>query len=191
MSLIIGPPDVPSSSSRVLVTILQSSTFISTCNHALPIGREALLLLGGRLKDVEDKKANVSEFPEELIVIPVGITPQNLKNYTLYDILGFSGELGASADAEVIKKAYHKAVLMYHPDKAQHKTADGKEDRTVFLKIQEAFNVLCNDSKRRAYDSQLPFDESIPTEERILKGILNVFYTALLLYKYSYLFIYI
>lgn len=71
----------------------------------------------------------------------------------------------------VIKKAYHKAVLMYHPDKAQYKTADGKEDRTVFLKIQEAFAVLCSEPKRRAYDSQLPFDESIPTEEKIQKSL--------------------
>lgn len=71
----------------------------------------------------------------------------------------------------VIKKAYHKAVLMYHPDKAQYKTADGKEDRTVFLKIQEAFAVLCSEPKRRAYDSQLPFDESIPTDERVQKGL--------------------
>lgn len=60
---------------------------------------------------------------------------------------------------------------MYHPDKAQFKTADGKEDRTVFLKIQDAFNVLCNVEKRRAYDSQLPFDESIPTEDKIQKGL--------------------
>ena len=60
---------------------------------------------------------------------------------------------------------------MYHPDKAQYKTEDGKEDRTVFLKIQEAFAVLCSEPKRRAYDSQLPFDESIPTDERVQKGL--------------------
>jgi DnaJ family protein C protein 2 len=60
---------------------------------------------------------------------------------------------------------------MYHPDKAQFKTEDGKEDRTVFLKIQEAFNVLSNETKRRAYDSQLPFDESIPTEEKVAKAL--------------------
>ena len=71
----------------------------------------------------------------------------------------------------MIKKAYHKAVLMYHPDKAQYKTADGKEDRTVFLKIQEAFAVLCSEPKRRAYDSQLPFDESIPTDEKVQKAL--------------------
>ncbi|KAJ1432442.1 hypothetical protein B484DRAFT_447847 [Ochromonadaceae sp. CCMP2298] len=86
-------------------------------------------------------------------------------------MLGFSGEWGAAADSEVIKKAYHKAVLMYHPDKAQYKTEDGKEDRTVFLKIQEAFVVLCSEPKRRAYDSQLPFDDSIPTDERVQKGL--------------------
>ena len=73
---------------------------------------------------------------------------------------------------QVIKKAYHKAVLVYHPDKAQHKTADGKkEDRSVFLKVQEAFNVLSNETKRRAYDSQLPFDETTPTEERVAKAL--------------------
>jgi len=81
--------------------------------------------------------------------------------------LGFSAEWADSCDVEAIKKAYHKAVLMYHPDKAQHKTADGKEDRTVFLKIQEAFNVLSSEPKRRAYDSQLPFDESIPKEDKV------------------------
>ena len=73
---------------------------------------------------------------------------------------------------QVIKKAYHKAVLVYHPDKAQHKSADGKkEDRSVFLKVQEAFNVLSNETKRRAYDSQLPFDETTPTEERVAKAL--------------------
>ena len=138
-------------------------------DNALPIGREALLRLGGKLKDASNDQSSKSDFPEELIAIPVGITPATLKKYTLYEILGFGGELGASADTEVIKKAYHKAVLMYHPDKAQFKTTDGKEDRTVFLRIQEAFNVLCSEPKRRAYDSQLPFDERIPSEEDCTK----------------------
>lgn len=61
--------------------------------------------------------------------------------------------------------------MHYHPDKAPFTADDGKEDRTVFLKIQEAHAVLSNESKRRAYDSQLPFDESIPTEEKVLKAL--------------------
>ena len=86
---------------------------------------------------------------------------------------------------------------MYHPDKAQFKSKDGTEDRTVyvnhsfttsalfywshyycymlytlrFLKIQEAFNVLSNEQKRRAYDSQLPFDETTPSEDKVNKAL--------------------
>lgn len=135
-----------------------------------PCGREAMKLLGGKEKEVEEKEG-ASDFDESKIIIPDGITPQNLKSYTLYDVLGFAGELGDSADTEVIKKAYHRAVLKYHPDKAQFKSKDGKEDRTVFLKIQEAFNVLSSESKRRAYDSQLPFDDRIPTEEIVQKAL--------------------
>lgn len=146
-----------------------SQTF-SKSSQGLRFGRSALLRLGGKRKDAVNGKAfDESAFIEERIVIPVGITPQTLRKYNLYEILGFGGELGASADTEVIKKAYHKAVLMYHPDKAQFKTEAGKEDRSVFLKIQEAFNVLCSEPKRRAYDSQLPFDERIPTEEDCTK----------------------
>ena len=137
----------------------------ATNASAIPIGREALVRLGGTRKAEKSKGGAESDFDMSLIAIPEGVTPQTLKNYTLYQLLGFAGEIGASADAEVIKKAYHKAVLMYHPDKAQFKTKDGKEDRSVFLKIQEASNVLSDEKKRRAYDSQLPFDESIPTEE--------------------------
>jgi DnaJ homolog subfamily C member 2 len=166
MSFVFGVPPA-SATTRVLASV----KITGTIQTALPIGKEALKKLGGKEKDVVAAKGDESAFPEDKIVIPVGITPQNLKNYTLYDVLGFSGEWGAAADTEVIKKAYHKAVLMYHPDKAQYKTEDGKEDRTVFLKIQEAFAVLCSEPKRRAYDSQLPFDESIPTDDKIQKGL--------------------
>lgn len=169
MPFVLGPPSSSGATSWVSSTIPASA--FGTVSNVLPIGATALRLLGGKDKQAALKKGGGSDFPEDKIVIPVGVTPENLKNYTLYDMLGFSGEWGAAADSEVIKKAYHKAVLMYHPDKAQFKTADGKEDRTVFLKIQEAFNVLSNETKRRTYDSQLPFDESIPSEERVTKAL--------------------
>ncbi len=141
---------------------------------AEPYGREALKLLGGVFQDKEEKAAE-SNFDMSLIKIPDNITPQTLRSFTLYQILGFGNEgLGDSADMETIKKCYHKAVLMYHPDKAQFQDANGKEDRTVFLKIQEAFAVLTDEKKRRAYDSQLPFDEAIPdqdiTDKYLAKG---------------------
>ena len=107
---------------------------------------------------------------ESRIEIPLGITPQNLEKFTLYDVLGL-GSWADCADLDIIKKAYHKAVLVYHPDKQTYYSADGEEDRSVFLKIQTAYNTLCNEDKRRAYDSQLPFDESIPSDDFIAKSL--------------------
>ncbi len=67
--------------------------------------------LGGVVKEAATGKGSSSDFPEEKIVIPVGITPQNLKNFTLYDILGFSGEWGAAADTESKKNS---AITVFH-----------------------------------------------------------------------------
>lgn len=118
----------------------------------------------------EDHAAKAASSLEERIQIPVGITPETLSKYTLYDVLGL-GNWADCCDMEVIKKAYHKAVLLYHPDKQPFKMANGQEDRTVFLKIQDAYNTLTSESKRRAYDSQLPFDESIPSDEQVKKAL--------------------
>jgi DnaJ homolog subfamily C member 2 len=97
-------------------------------------------------------------------VIPANINITNLSKFSLYDVLGL-GAWASSVDAETIKKAYHKAVLLYHPDKQQNTAACEEDARAIFLKIQEAHTVLSNDDKRRAYDSQLDFDDSIPSEE--------------------------
>jgi DnaJ homolog subfamily C member 2 len=97
-------------------------------------------------------------------VIPTNISINNLADFDLYEILGL-GSWASSVDCETIKKAYHKAVLLYHPDKQQNVAACEEDARAVFLKIQEANNTLSNESKRRAYDSQLDFDEEIPSEE--------------------------
>lgn len=153
----------PSSSSKTNSSS-SSGINIGEARGALPFGLEAALRLGGVVAEREESEAK-STFDLSLIKIPEGVNPQNLHKYTLYDILGFPAELGDSADEEAIKKAYHKAVLMYHPDKAPFKDQNGNEDRCVFLKIQEAFKVLCSESLRRAYDSQLPFDDAIPNEE--------------------------
>ena len=57
----------------------------------------------GGVEKVADKKdgGGLDGFDENRIVIPVGITPQTLKNYTLYDMLGLAGDLGATANTEV------------------------------------------------------------------------------------------
>jgi hypothetical protein len=56
--------------------------------------------LGGVERKAEAEEASAGGFPDDKINIPVGVTPQNLKNFTLYEMLGFSGEWGASADVE-------------------------------------------------------------------------------------------
>ena len=62
-----------------------------------------------------------------------------------------------------VKKAYRKACLKYHPDKSGR----GEED-AVFLKVKAAFETLS--TQKMAYDStEMPFDESIPSDREIAK----------------------
>lgn len=61
-----------------------------------------------------------------------------------YDILGVSR--GAAKDE--IKKAFHKFAHQYHPDRNPGKPEAEKK----FKEINEAYQVLSNDEKRRQYD---------------------------------------
>jgi len=60
-----------------------------------------------------------------------------------YDILGVSRK----ADANEIKKAYRKLAKKYHPDV----NADA-EAKQKFAEVQEAYDVLSDDEKRKLYD---------------------------------------
>ncbi len=59
----------------------------------------------------------------------------------LYKILGVS----RSASKEDVKKAYRKLAHKYHPDKNSGRSEE-------FKKINEAYQILGNDEKRRQYD---------------------------------------
>ncbi len=61
-----------------------------------------------------------------------------------YDVLG----VGKSADATEIKKAYRKLAMKYHPDK----NPGDKEAEERFKEINEAYEVLSDETKRRNYD---------------------------------------
>ena len=63
------------------------------------------------------------------------------KNY--YDILGVE----KTADETQIKRAYRKLALKFHPDKNKAKSAE-----EAFKKVNQAFSVLSDKTKRQNYD---------------------------------------
>jgi curved DNA-binding protein len=62
-----------------------------------------------------------------------------------YQILGVSRD----ATADEIKKAYRKMAMKHHPDKAK---GDKKPAEEKFKQISEAYAVLSNPEKKKAYD---------------------------------------
>lgn len=68
------------------------------------------------------------------------------KKRDYYEVLG----LTKNATLDDIKKAYKKLAIKWHPDK----NLNNKEEATQnFREIAEAYEVLTDDSKRKAYDS--------------------------------------
>ena len=61
-----------------------------------------------------------------------------------YEILG----VDKNADAQALKKAYRKLAMQYHPDR----NPDNKEAEEKFKEINEAYEVLSDEDKRRTYD---------------------------------------
>lgn len=61
-----------------------------------------------------------------------------------YEVLGIS----KSASAAEIKKAYRKAAVEHHPDK----NPDDPQAEERFKEVGEAYEILCNEEKRAAYD---------------------------------------
>jgi DnaJ homolog subfamily C member 2 len=103
-------------------------------------------ILGRMSSDVEEKIGQSRDLSN--------LSAAKLERLNFYQCLG---NLPLHATPEQVRKAYYKACLLYHPDK----TGRGEDDE-VFLKIKAAFDTLMDEQKRRAYDSQLPFDDSIP-----------------------------
>src|SRR5947209_4817862 len=62
----------------------------------------------------------------------------------LYEVLGVKKD----ASAEDIKKAYRKLARQYHPDR----NPGDKQAESRFKEVQEAYDVLSDQSKRTNYD---------------------------------------
>jgi curved DNA-binding protein len=82
------------------------------------------------------------------------------KNY--YEILGIPKD----ASKDVIKDAYRKLALQYHPDRNKSPGAEEK-----FKEISEAYAVLSDDEKRQQYDNlgKTGFDQRYSRED-IFRG---------------------
>ena len=66
-----------------------------------------------------------------------------MKNY--YQLLGIE----PSAGQEEIKRAFRKMASLYHPD---HNPKDAEKAEEKFKAINEAYEVLGDEGKRRQYD---------------------------------------
>jgi molecular chaperone DnaJ len=67
------------------------------------------------------------------------------KKRDYYEVLG----LNRDASEEEIKKAYRKLAMKHHPDR----NPDGKDAEEKFKEAKEAYEVLSEAEKRRAYDA--------------------------------------
>ena len=105
----------------------------------------------------------------------------NNKDY--YKILGVEKD----ASQEEIKKAFRKLAVKYHPDKQGDKSESEKEQaKQKFQEINDAYEVLGNEDKRKEYDNPNPFGENwdfgfgggggVPTDifEYLRSGFRNV-----------------
>ncbi len=65
----------------------------------------------------------------------------------LYEVLGVPED----ASDDQIRKAYRKAAIKYHPDK----NPGNKQAEERFKELSQAYDVLSNAQKRKAYDARL------------------------------------
>ena len=79
-----------------------------------------------------------------------------------YGLLGFCESESLNLSDEDFRKAFRVVSLLCHPDKASIIDREKAEER--FKAIQKAFETLTDSYKRKAYDSSLPFDDSIGTD---------------------------
>ncbi len=74
---------------------------------------------------------------------------KSMKEKTLYEIL----EVSENASPEIIEKAYKTLAKKYHPDLQEE--ANKSRAEAMMKKINEAYDVLGNEEKRKTYNAEL------------------------------------
>lgn len=87
------------------------------------------------------------------------------ENY--YEIL----EVSTKASPEIIKKAYITLVKKYHPDLQDDSKKEEYENK--LKKINEAYEVLSDETKRKKYDLELENSRHIQSEQSNLHNVGN------------------
>ncbi|PVZ99544.1 hypothetical protein BB558_004468 [Smittium angustum] len=105
--------------------IESSSKWTSTKFRLLLVGWVLLSILGASLRNIEIK---------------------NEATWDPYEILGIDN----GSDMTVIKRAYRKLSLKYHPDKV--KDTNKEEAEKVFIEINRAHKTLTDDTARENYE---------------------------------------
>ena len=80
-----------------------------------------------------------------------------MENY--YEIL----EVSKNASQEVIEKAYKVLAKKYHPDMNEEENKIWAGEK--FKKINEAYEILSNEDKKKIYDTELEANEEENTEK--------------------------
>jgi len=118
----------------------------------------------GGIEDSEDSAAD--EDNEEVEVLDKKAIAKRmaeaLENNDYYGLLGLSAD--QQFTIKEVTTAFRDVSLKYHPDKLKKKTPTA-EDKENWLMVQTAYDTLIDPSKKKKYDSSLPFDDKIPAKD--------------------------
>ncbi len=82
-------------------------------------------------------------------------------------------QVARNAEPEVIERAYRALSLKYHPDRAH---SDRRSEATRLMqRLNEAYAVLGDPAKRRAYDASLPPEGADGWDRFWEHGLLGLF----------------